>query len=101
MTYRVILLSEAERSLNDNADWWAENRDPDEARVWLLGFREALATLKTHPYRCPFARENEAVSFELRQLLFGVSAKICLSNVRLLCGLWLPVSLFRRTHPVL
>ncbi len=42
---------------------------------WLDGFEQALAALENNPERCGLARENDAFSFTVHQLLHGLGAK--------------------------
>lgn len=73
MTYRVILTPNASQELYDDAIWWAEHRDPDQATRWLTGFEQALKSLANDPENHPLARENAEFPFELRQMLYGLS----------------------------
>jgi plasmid stabilization system protein ParE len=70
MNYRVLILPEAEREADEAYLWMAESA-PERAAAWLQGLRAAIATLQTHPRRCPLAPENAFFSEEIRQLLYG------------------------------
>lgn len=72
MTYRVIILPRAKRQLLDQAVWWSEHRSVDQARRWLIGIEQALASLAKRPERCSTARESAAFDIELRELHFGL-----------------------------
>ena len=70
MTHRVILQRLAWRDLNEAYAWAARNAPVTAAR-WLDRFQTALQTLEKNPQRCPLAKENSKVDFELREFLFG------------------------------
>jgi plasmid stabilization system protein ParE len=70
MTYRVIILAEAEQEVAQAYLWIAESA-PGRASTWLRRLRAAIATLQTHPRRCPLAPENAFFTEEIRQLLYG------------------------------
>lgn len=75
MNYRVIVSPNARQELYDDALWWAEHRDVDEALRWLDGFEKALLKLDQNPDQHPLARENGEFPFDLRQMLYGLSRK--------------------------
>ena len=70
MTYQVRFLPPALDDL-DAAYEWAATGSPHKAAQWLDRFHLALATLESHPRRCPVAPENRKTARELRQLLYG------------------------------
>src|SRR5438132_11230856 len=70
MTYCVIILAEPEREAYDAFLWLAEAA-PEAAVAWLRGLRAAIATLSSHPRRCPLAPEDAFFVEEIRQLLYG------------------------------
>jgi hypothetical protein len=39
--YRVVLTDRAYDELQEDATWWAEHRDAEQARRWLDGFTKA------------------------------------------------------------
>ena len=55
--------------------WWAEHRSHKQASEWSRKFQDAIQTLSDNPERHQLARESDSFPFDLRQLLFGVSAK--------------------------
>lgn len=75
MTYRVVILPQAERQLMAAAAWWAKNRSSEQASRWLDGFESALSALSKHPASHPLARENDAFPFEVRQMLYGLGRR--------------------------
>src|SRR5215212_4938393 len=70
MNYRVVILSEAEREMEEAYLWIAESAQ-ERAATWLRGLRTAIETLRTHPRRCPLAPESAIFAEEIRQLLYG------------------------------
>ncbi len=75
MTFRVVILPRAKRQLYESALWWADNRSSDQAIRWLAGFEEILSTLQDDPHRFALAPEDDAFSFAVRQLLYGLGQK--------------------------
>ena len=43
----------------------------DAGLRWFQGLRDAITSLSQSPLRCAFAPENEALPFDVRQLLYG------------------------------
>lgn len=72
MSYEVNLLPRAKIQLCNSALWWAENRSAEQAVCWLEGFEAALRLLAHNPERWPFASENDAVPFEIREMTYGL-----------------------------
>ena len=70
MKYQVLLQRLAVRDL-DEAYGRAAQHAPTNAARWLERIRAALQTLDTNPQRCPLARENAKVEFELREFHVG------------------------------
>jgi len=70
--YQVTVLPKAEAQLYNAALWWSENRDPEQAFRWIVGFEKTIQSLGIDPSRHGLAREDDAFSFELRQLNFGL-----------------------------
>jgi len=75
MTYHVVVTPRARIEFYNDAIWWAEHRDVDQAKLWLAGFEQAINSLANRPGRCPAARENEELPFDLRQLTYGIGSK--------------------------
>lgn len=71
----VTVLPRARRQLYESARWWAQHRSREQAARWLDGLEQALASLEDNPERCGLAGENDAFSFTLRQLLYGLGRK--------------------------
>lgn len=70
MTFEVVITKRAERQLHDATAWYAKQA-PHIVDAWFDGFVNAIVSLGTHPKQQELARENEALPFELRQLLYG------------------------------
>ena len=75
MIYRVVFTQQASRELDEASDWWAENRDRNQAGRWYAGFSDRIAALSEHPERSSFADENDDFPSEIRQLNFGLSSR--------------------------
>jgi plasmid stabilization system protein ParE len=72
MTYQVILQPEAERVIQQQARWLAEqSRSPATALRWVRSIRTKIATLKASPLRCPIDPDSVAYGEEARILLHG------------------------------
>jgi plasmid stabilization system protein ParE len=72
MTHRVILQPRAEREIWAAAQWIEEQtKSAVKARRWACGLRAKIATLKTHPKRCPVDADSAAYGEEVRVLLSG------------------------------
>ena len=69
MPHRVIVLKRAERGLDVAVEWIAEH-SPEAAARWFNAFVDALLSLENNPERCALAPENQASSYELRQLIY-------------------------------
>ena len=72
MSYEVKLLPRAKLQLYNSALWWAEHRSTEQAVRWLEGFEAALQLLAHNPERWPLASECDAVSFEIREMTYGL-----------------------------
>ncbi len=70
MKYQVLLQRLAVQDL-DEAYNWAAQQAPMSAARWLERIRTALQTLDTNPQRCPLAREDAKVDFELHEFHVG------------------------------
>jgi plasmid stabilization system protein ParE len=71
MTYRIAIEATAEREIRAIVRWKTENASPTVAARWYNGLLKKVATLRTHPTRCPIAAENDKFPFEIRELLYG------------------------------
>ncbi len=71
MTYRIAIEATAERQIRATVRWKTENASPTVAARWYNGLLKKVATLRTHPTRCPIAAENDKFPIEIRELLYG------------------------------
>jgi plasmid stabilization system protein ParE len=74
-TYEVLLTNKAQAEIDQSHDWWAQNRSPEQANRWYVGFFQAMISLERNPARCPLAPESDHFPFELRELTYGLGAK--------------------------
>jgi len=75
MKYPVILRLQAGQQLENNAQWWAENRSREQAERWYAGFVRSLKSLAESPGRYPLAAENAEFLFEVRELRYGLGKR--------------------------
>lgn len=75
MTWQVTLTSRAELQLFNATLWWAENRSTEQAVRWLDGFQDAIRQLSENADRWPPAPERDHLSFDARQLVYGLGRK--------------------------
>jgi plasmid stabilization system protein ParE len=75
MTYRIIVTARANQELLEDAIWWAEHRDSDQANHWLDGFQVALRALAQTADKQPMAEEYGELPGELRQMPYGLGRK--------------------------
>jgi len=73
--HRVLISAPAERDMEQQHDWWAEHRSPEQAARWHAGFSRAIHELCLAPERCSLAPENGRWPFEVRQLTFGLGRR--------------------------
>lgn len=73
--YRVYIAGKAFDEIKSQFYYIREN-SPQAAANWLRKIHVAIDTLERFPRRCSFARENEHVEDELRQLIFKKNWRI-------------------------
>jgi plasmid stabilization system protein ParE len=71
MAFRVEIAENAERDANGILEWLISQEAGEAGLRWFQGLEEAIASLAAFPGRCRLAPENEALPFEVRQLLYG------------------------------
>lgn len=71
MAFRVEISPQAEDDANQILEWLLSQQAGEAGLRWFLKLEEAIACLAESPARCPLAAENQSVSFEMRQLLYG------------------------------
>ena len=72
---RVVITAPAERDMQEQHDWWAQNRSTTQAARWHRAFSQAIRSLSARPTRCGLAQENRRWPFEVRQLVFGLGRR--------------------------
>ena len=75
MTYQVRITSRGYEDLRAIVRWWADNRSADQAAEWYDVLLAKIQALSSMPESHPFARENPRVSFELRELHYGLGSR--------------------------
>jgi len=75
MIYRVVLSDRAKRELIAATEWWAEHRSIEQAERWYDGFLVAIDGLRRSVQQCSVAREKGQLSFEVRQLNYGIGRR--------------------------
>jgi plasmid stabilization system protein ParE len=73
--YTVIVARPARRDMQEQHDWWAENRSVEQAARWYAAFIRRLRTLSNNPQIHPHAEEDGLWPYHVRQLNFGVGRK--------------------------
>lgn len=63
------------RDLQAAHDWWAEHRSREQAISWYRGVLAAIRSLANKPERFAKAIESELLSWEVRELHFGLGGK--------------------------
>jgi len=75
MSYHVVISTQAAAELQAAAQWWAENREPEQAARWFVGFDAKIRGLANTSHSLPIADENDEFPYEIRQLNFGLSSR--------------------------
>jgi plasmid stabilization system protein ParE len=75
MIYGLVLTARARADILRNAEWWAENRSPDQALAWFDSIYEQLEGLRRMPERFPLAPENGSVEVEIREMPLGIGSR--------------------------
>ena len=74
--FQVELTPEAERDIQQNYEWWRDNRSPEQARRWYEQIFVEMQTLQHMPERCPKSPEAAKIRRNIRQLYFTIGARI-------------------------
>jgi len=74
MTYRVIIMPQAEHDLRTIHQYIGRNA-PRAANNWLKRARQAAGSLAHYPERCPLAPESTSFNEPIHQLLFGTGSR--------------------------
>ncbi|MCU0545913.1 MAG: type II toxin-antitoxin system RelE/ParE family toxin [Oscillatoriaceae cyanobacterium Prado104] len=71
MKYFIEISSVAEAEADRAFLLLSQRTSLEKAREWYEGLLQAIESLSAMPKRCPLARENQYLSKEIRQLLYG------------------------------
>lgn len=75
MTFRVIILPQAHRDIDRNADWWAENHSVEQALRWSDVVYDQIATLAEFPESNGLSIENDEFPYEIRDKMIGLGSR--------------------------
>ncbi|WP_197439832.1 type II toxin-antitoxin system RelE/ParE family toxin [Calycomorphotria hydatis] len=73
--YRIRVMPKARRQIEQITQWYHEQASSDVAETWYSGLVDSLDALTERPDRFDLAREDDAVPFELRAMLYGSGKK--------------------------
>ncbi len=72
MAFQVRVTQTAKAEI-DTAYSWLRQRNPVYADKWFRELMDTIATLQEKPLRCALAPENDGLSEEICQLIYGKS----------------------------
>lgn len=75
MTFRVIILPQAHRDTDRNADWWAENHSVEQALRWSDEVYAQIEALAEFPESNGLSAENDEFPYEIRDKLIGLGSR--------------------------
>ena len=75
MTFRVIILPQARRDIDRNADWWAEHHSTEQALRWSDAMYDQLETLADSAVSNALSAENDDFPYEIRDKLLGLGSR--------------------------
>jgi len=81
MTYIIHVAGVAKEDQRETICWYAENYSEDYAKRWNDGIEQAIHSLRENPQRCALVHENDRLSEDVRQLLYGKSKKNTVSSL--------------------
>lgn len=64
MTFRVIILPQAHRDIDRNADWWADHHSVEQAVRWSDKVYDQISTLASFPESNGLSSENDEFPYE-------------------------------------
>ena len=73
--FNIQITPAAEDDIRQAAQWWSDNRSPEQSARWYQNIYQAIGTLKEMPNRCPAAEETIDYEISLRQLQFGTGRR--------------------------
>lgn len=75
MTFRVIILPQAQRDIDRNADWWANHHSVEQAVRWSDTVYDQIETLADFPASNGLSAENNEFPYEIRDKLVGLGSR--------------------------
>lgn len=75
MTFRVIILPQAHRGIDRNADWWADHHSVEQAVRWADTIYDQIETLADFPESNGLSAENDEFPYEIRDKLLGLGSR--------------------------
>ncbi len=75
MTFRVIILPQAETDIEAHARWWAVQHSTEQAARWFDAIHVQIATLTSLPESNGLSAENAAFPYEIRDKLLGLGSR--------------------------
>lgn len=75
MTFRVIILPQAHRDIDRNADWWADHHSVAQAVRWSDAIYDQIETLADLPESNALSVENDDFPYEIRDKLVGLGPR--------------------------
>lgn len=74
--FQVVITPEADLDIQQNYEWWRDNRSADQAREWYEKIFVEMQTLQHMPERCSKALEATRIGRNIRQLYFTIGHRI-------------------------
>lgn len=74
MTFRVIILPQAHRDIDRNADWWADHHSVEQAVRWSDKVYDQISTLASFPESNGLSSENDEFPYEIRDKVVGLGS---------------------------
>jgi plasmid stabilization system protein ParE len=71
MKYRIVVSTRAEQDRDRAFEWFSAHYSQDFADRWYEGISETIHSIAQNPQLCHRARENQSVSFDLYEVLYG------------------------------
>jgi plasmid stabilization system protein ParE len=75
MTFRVILLDQAEADIEANTHWWATHHSAEQAARWFDAVHQQLKSLEHFPESNGLSAENDEFPYEIRDKLIGLGSR--------------------------
>ena len=75
MTFRVIILPQAHRDIDRNADWWADHHSVEQAVRWSDAIYDQIETLADFPESNALSFESDDFPYEIRDKLVGLGSR--------------------------